>query len=216
MNTILRTFYRFRFRNHTPINQIHKYWGGAPTDNGNTPVAYVEQDGMRQLSQYLINTVYRCSGKSILEIGCNAGRNLHYLFQNGYTNLAAVEINQGAIDFLRANYPELSGVKIYHSSIEDQIKQFRSDEFDIVFTTAVLYYIHYQSEWIFKEMARITGKYLITIENEWAITDWRHFPRNYKKIFTKYGMKQVFEEKLDDIPGLNKYFSGFVARVFTK
>jgi len=76
---------------------------------------------------------------------------------------------------------------------------------------AVLEHIHPDSEWIFEDMARITGLYLITIEAEKA-EHWRLYPRNYKNIFEKYGLKQVEESSCDKESGLGVY----TLRIFKK
>ena len=79
---------------------------------------------------------------------------------------------------------------IHNQAIEDVIKGFKDDAFDVVFTMAILQHIHPKSEWIFSEIVRITKSFLIIREAEGYIS-WRHFPRNYKKIFERLGMKQI-------------------------
>ena len=41
---------------------------------------------------------------SILEVGCNVGRNLNHLHKMGFTNVAGVEINEHAVKRLREEY----------------------------------------------------------------------------------------------------------------
>ena len=119
------------------------------------------------------------------------GRNLNYLFNAGYKKLGGVEISKEAIDLMKKTYPEMAEqIEIWNSPIEDVIVNFKGNSFDLIFTMAVLEHIHPDSKFIFSEMVRITKKYLITIEDEKGIS-WRHFPRNYKKIFEPLGMKQV-------------------------
>ena len=43
----------------------------------------------------------------ILEIGCNAGKNLEFLRRNGYTNLTGIDINKHAFDYMKKVYPSL-------------------------------------------------------------------------------------------------------------
>jgi|GEM_PF-2464290 hypothetical protein len=102
-------------------------------------------------------------------------------------------------------------MKKEYSEMAGQIQIFN---FDLVYTMAVLEHIHDESEFIFSHITRITRKILITIEDEGGIS-WRHFPRNYKKIFENLGMKQIEEInfKKTRVPGIKKEFFG---RVFTK
>ena len=114
----------------------------------------------------------------ILEIGCNVGRNLNYLFLAGFQNLEGIEISGSAVELLSQSYPEMARyTKIYNMPVEEIIKKFRDNEFDVVFTMAVLEHIHIDSECVFPEMMRITKDFLITIEDEYGLF-WRHFPRN--------------------------------------
>jgi SAM-dependent methyltransferase len=102
-----------------------------------------------------------------------------------------IEINKDAVELLKKSYPEMARKIIIHNqAIEDVIKGFKDDAFDVVFTMAILQHIHPKSEWIFSEIVRITKSFLIIREAEGYIS-WRHFPRNYKKIFERLGMKQI-------------------------
>ena len=191
--------------------ELHRYWK-APVDDGNMAKAYLEGE---QRSRYLVSLIreHVQSDAKILEIGCNIGRNLHYLHQSGFHNLNAIEISENAVHLLKENFPEMpQSATIHNSAIEDVIKTFRDSEFDVVYTMAVLEHIHTESEWIFAEMKRIAGKVLITIEDEQGVS-WRHFPRNYQQIFESLGLKQVKHAECVDLEGLGK---GFFARVFVK
>ena len=109
-----------------------------------------------------------------------------------------VEINEKAIILLRENYPKLKDNRHINSgAVEDVIKNYSDEFFDCVFTMAVLMHIHPDSNWIFKEIARITKKYILTVENEEATNVWRIFPRNYKIIFENLGFKQIKEIKCE-------------------
>lgn len=162
-------------------DELHQYWI-KPYEGQNLPQDYIEG---HQRSQFLVELIkkYLNSNAKILEIGCNnVGRNLNYLFNAGYIRLAGVEISEDAIDLMKRVYPEMAKqIKVYCGSVEDIIKDFEDDAFDVVFTMAVLEHIHPDSEFIFPEMVRITRRYLITIEDERTIS-WRHFPRNYRKL----------------------------------
>ena len=124
-----------------------------------------------------------------------------------------MEISEDAINLMKQTYPEMAKqIKIWNNPVEDTIKNFEDVTFDIVFTMAVLEHIHPDSGFIFSEMVRITNKYLITVEDEKA-AGWRHFPRNYKKVFESLGMKQVYQTNCKEIVGLG---SNFWVRIFVK
>lgn len=79
---------------------------------------------------------------------------------------------------------------------------------------AVLIHIHPSSDWIFAEMAN-RGKTLILIEDERGAS-WRHFSRDYCKIFTRLGMNQKSQIHCDTIPELVEEggLKNYVARIF--
>ena len=186
-------------------NEIHFYWKN-PNDGVNSPESYLSKRA-NQRTKSLVNLVkYLPIHKKdkILELGCNVGRNLEALRRANYTNTFGIDINVKAIDLGEKCFPELRG--LYYGSIEEWIIELKDNDFELVFTMAVLEHIHPSSEWIFKEIARIT-KYLITIEDEHS-ESWRHFPRNYKEIFVGLGMAQI---KMTKIKGLS---NAFVGRVF--
>ena len=191
--------------------KLHQYWK-QPWDGSNFPRDYLKGEARSKLLVEIIKKFVK-PDSSIIEIGCNVGRNLNYLFHSGFMKLRGVEISGEAVQLLKESYPEMvSYCKIYNKPVEEIIKEFRDGEFDVVFTMAVLEHIHIDSEWIFPELVRITKDFLITIEDEQGVS-WGRFPRRYKKIFESLGMKQIDEINCDKIDGLGSYF---FARTFKK
>lgn len=193
--------------------ELFDYWS-SPYDGKNMPSEYLKG---RERSIFLLNLVkkYMDEKSKILEIGCNVGRNLNELFSGGFKNLSGIEISKNALETMKTAYPDMAKVvEVYNNPVEDKIKDFDDNAFDVVFTMAVLEHIHTDSEFIFSHMARITKKILITIEDEKGLS-WRHFPRNYKKVFEGLGLKQFEEIGFGNakIPGLTKHF---VCRIFKK
>ena len=194
---IFRNLERRYFVNRTPHKAILDYWS-KPDDKGNSPEEYLPGTSKLgdRLSRFLLEIVgkYAHHNDSFLEIGCNVGRNLDYLYRDGYKKLEAIEISSEAVKLLKQTYPYLAAnATIHNAPVENVIKKFGDGSFDVIFSVAVFYHIHTDSNWIFEEIARISGRYVITIETEYATTDWIHFPRNYKKVFQELNMKQVEE-----------------------
>lgn len=190
---------------HKSLRNTQSYWR-QPDDGHNLPSNYLNAPVAHTRSQYLVKVVNRYADPEarILEPGCNVGRNLNYLFQAGFRNLEGIEISKDAVELLSRSYPEMARhITIYNKSIEEIVSSLEDDAYDIVFTMAVLQHIHTESEWIFPEWVRITKSFLITMENENYIS-WRHFPRNYQKVFEPLGMKQV--EANNDIRLVTRVF----------
>jgi SAM-dependent methyltransferase len=163
---------------------------------------------------------------SILELGCNCGRNLDQLWGAGYHHLHGVEINPKAVRYFDANYGDPLRLlriiqehphghpivfKVLCGSIEsytkDQAESGRT--FDVIFTMAVLFHMHPDSEWCFANIAKLTGKYLILIECETSHVPPRHYRRCYKTIFENLGLRELFHRK-----GFGDLTNKYTLRVF--
>jgi SAM-dependent methyltransferase len=189
--------------------EILAYWRDPGVQN--QPSHYLPNQVNSQRSAFLVKLCQEIRLEprhTILELGCNAGRNLLHLWQAGYQNLYGIEINKAAVQLMRQTFPELSA-RIRIGTIEDLLPV--SPVFHLIFTVAVLVHIHPDSDWIFAEMAKKTRNYLITIEDEVTYKSSRHVARNYQGIFESLGMKQIIFR--ESVPGMNVAYK---ARVFIK
>ena len=193
-----------------PIEEIQAYWRN-PADGVNNPEKYLEGQERSELIVDLVKRFAPAEPK-ILELGCNVGRNLDHLRRAGHTDLTAVEVNANAIEILRNTFPETAEVTDIHvGTIEVAAGTFAEGTFDVVFSLAVLEHLHPASEWVFAKIAKLTKDTLIAVEDERG-RSWRHFPRNYEKIFGDLGMDIVHRGTCDDIPGLGAAFKITVAK----
>jgi len=180
------------------VSNLYSYWRSPTIDptgkKSNQPERYAEKQLLPR-SQFVVDIIKKLANKEskIIELGCSVGRNLNLLMAEGFTNLHGIELNEKAISLMENIYPNLNKIvnNIEVGSIENNINKYPQDYFHIVFTMATLQHIHKDQEIkVFNEIERICGKYLIVIEDEYTISE-RHFARNYNKIFSKLGFKQV-------------------------
>lgn len=183
------------------LEQAHKYWT-RPDDGRNDPNRYVADRLDR--SEFLASKIEAlvCKDDPILEIGCNAGRNVAFLNRLGYSNITAIEISADAIAVMANTYPGLPDrVRIIQGAVENVIQEFSNRQFTLAFSMAVFEHIHSASEWVFPEITRIAST-IVTIEDEYTVSP-RHFPRNYKKVFENAGATQI---AYSDVPPLGPSF----------
>jgi len=193
-----------------PREELWKYWQNPLVEN--QPIAYAYGQRQHQRSKYLVELCERIKIKSehrILEVGCNVGRNLSFLWEAGYKNLTGIEINKNALAMIPYAFPNLKA-ELLCGKIEDVLPDL-GQNYHLVFSMAVLVHIHPDSEAIFGDMVNATRKWLITIEDEQTNKGDRHIARNYKDIFGGLGMELIFEKQV--VPGLSKAYR---ARVFSK
>ena len=194
------------------MRDLQEYWK-SPNDGMNDPELYYHPENWPrsvQLCNIIRKLIPAEEEPSILEIGCNVGRNLIMLYFAQYSNLAAIEISHEAICLMRKTFPASMNFDIKAGAVEERIYDIRDSSFDIVFTMAVLQHLPSESEHVFAELARVCDKYLITIEDE-KHKSWRHFPRRYDTVFADLGMKQV--KVIKKVDGLS---SKFCCRIFRK
>jgi len=189
-------------------NEVQDYWKNPTDPQYNSPQAYLKSKTKNtQILADIVNKYSSDKQIKILELGCNVGRNLNKLYEDGFKSLYAIEINSNAIKLMEESFPEMfSNAKIFEGSIEDRIKECADGEFDLVFSMAVLMHIHKESEWIFEHIARITKKHLVVMEHEKGAAK-KNFPRNYKTVFEKTGLKQIESFELD---------KGYTCRIFSR
>lgn len=179
---------------------LHDFWR-SPAPEGNVPADYLrDEDWIR--SQALVDMIGVPRSASILEIGCNAGRNLAHLHRAGFTNLAGIEISPHAVELLRETFTELADVPVHLGAAEEILPEL--GPFDLVFTMAVLEHIHPASVAVFDHMARI-AKTIIAIEPSSFHVSERQFPHDIKQLFTSRGFKLTSAQPMDHVRGLETY-----------
>jgi SAM-dependent methyltransferase len=208
----LPPFRKLRYiKNKRTREEIHAFWKN-PWQGANRPEDYLEGEGQSKLLVHLVRE-YCDTSQSFLEIGCNVGRNLNHLFLAGFTQLWGIEINNEAVELLKHSFPEMAThLTVTNTSAEEALPGFADKSIDVVYTVAVLEHIHPESESLFAEMVRLAKDTIITIEDE-KMLSWRHFPRDYRKVFEPLGFSQVFELNCVNVDGLD---SNFIARVFKR
>ena len=193
-----------------PKDDLHAFW--RDPDAPNRPEAYVEHAGR---SRFLVEFIRPHVGPepTILEIGCNVGRNLAHLYDAGYTRLTGIEINGNALRLLAETYPEMAkSATLINKPVEEAIRDIPDGSIDLVYTMAVLEHIHPDSEWIFDDIVRVTRGAVVTVEDEHG-TSIRHTPRDYREIFESRGLRQVAHQSIDAEGGFG---TAFEARAFAR
>ena len=187
------------------LQEIHSFWKHPSADN--LPETYLDGDEISAFLNGCIEEYCKNLDKQdkILEIGCNCGRNIFHFQRAGYPNVEGIEINPAAITLYYTSIP--GNAEILEGPAESICPRLGDNSFALVYTVAVLQHIHPDSESLFEDMARISSKYIVIIENEnKKKISWRFWARNYLTIFKKLGMKQLKSIKCTDIKGLNKNY----------
>jgi len=168
-----KTFYDCLYKRSDKI-------AGIPKDDN-----YMYAQVIKELKPYL------CSGKSILDLGCNNG-NLSLYIANHACDVIGIDISDKAIDLARrsAKYHEVSNAKFYSLDFVEQWNA--KPDFDLVFCSHVIE--HVQDEEAFLEKIQVCikpGGALLVL----APTIYSSMYRTYKLFTGKF----AFDEEVGHI-----------------
>ncbi|MBA2678191.1 MAG: class I SAM-dependent methyltransferase [Ktedonobacteraceae bacterium] len=144
-------------------------------------------------SQTIINMLAPVLTKesSILEVGCNLGRNLNHLWQSGYRRLHGMEISEHSVKRLRSLYPSLAQITIDLGPAEVSIQSLATNSMDVVYSVATLEQLHPESRLLFKEIARVAKSYVLAIEPREGHKSHFQYPWDIEKEFTGVGLELI-------------------------
>ncbi len=184
-----RMYYKAGRREIVPRPQLYDFLSQA------RPIGqyYAAAPKWSSRSQTIINILCPVMTKeySILEIGCNIGRNLNHLWQAGYKNLRGMEISEHAVKRLRIEYPCLARIPVDIGPAELSIQKCDNNSVDVIFTMSVLEQLHPDSRCLFKEIARVAGKYVLAIEPRQGKCSHMQYPWDIKNEFTAAGLTYI-------------------------
>ena len=173
-------------REIVPLSQLYEFFSQERPQGQYYPTAPKwsprSQTIIKELSP-LIKKDY-----SILEIGCNIGRNLNHLWRAGYRNLRGMEISEHAVRRLRIEYPCLATTPIDIGPAEQSIRRCGNNSIDLIFTMAVLEHVHLDCRFLFKEIARVAGRYVLAIEARHGKRSHMQYPWDIRREFTAVGL----------------------------
>jgi len=144
--------------------------------------------------KFLAKIISKHKPKSILEIGCNCGPNLYLLAKKfPKVKIVGLDINPLAVQKGTEWFTKegISNVNLVIGKA-DNLQRFKDEEFDVVFTDAVLIYIGPDKiRKVLKEFLRITNKALVL--NEWhapnsnLLGEYKdHWVRNYVALLKNF------------------------------
>jgi len=181
------------------LDQAHDYW--KEPDNTNNAPDYLKPVVRSKYLSGLFRQANIRPTMSILELGCNSGRNLNYFHHLGFNRLQGIDISQQAI-----NCNPLYEVKRNCSclSIEDYYS-LDNAPIDVIFSMAVLMHLHPDSEWVFEKIVEQVHRWLVVVEYEGGQKMDRCWSRDYGNIFNQFGMRILHQEIITGVSGLNNY-----------
>lgn len=124
------------------------------------------EDGVPAPVARLMDLLVSTAPKTVLEFGCNAGRNLAQIAERlPGANMLGIDVNESSIDWGRSRWPHLD---LRHGD-EAALADFADDAFELSFTVSVL--DHFPSlDVIAPELVRVTSGYIVLAEVSTHVT----------------------------------------------
>jgi SAM-dependent methyltransferase len=196
----------------TSTTTAHQYWLD-PTDPWERPHNYVGSFERSAVLRELLDGRVPPSDR-VLEVGCGAGSNLAHLYDHGYRNLVAIDLNPDMVSLFESHYSEaFRATDVRVTPVETAIGDLPSNGVDAVVCVAVLAHLPPTSEFVFDELVRVASDTVVTMENEHTV-DEVFFPRNYADVFESRGCKQVDGVDSETLSGRTELSENCCARVF--
>ena len=173
-------------------SETRKYWSTREKNSPkHSPKQYVEiSDGEKEVFKNILRLRDLNYESKIMDIGCNTGRWLSYLYGLGYRNLIGVEPNPSALAAMKVCFPELSErIELINKSGIEALEEMAENSVDCIYTWGALAVIGPKDNIIFDHIARVSRKHIITFEHEINLTG---FPRDLNEFFAKLGFENIF------------------------
>tara|TARA_Y100000816_G_C25969151_1_gene505730 strand:+ start:215 stop:940 length:726 start_codon:yes stop_codon:yes gene_type:complete len=135
-----------------------------------------------------------CKNKddSILDLGCNSGRHLNYLYNHGYKNLNGVDIMKSALDTFDKAFPNCSKVtNKKHDLFQNFLLNSSNSKYKMVYSVGATIELIHPSFDIIHEMCRVASKYICLLVQE----NSQEYPRFYVHEFKKNNFKLLDFER---------------------
>ena len=184
--------------------QTYKYWRDRKVGDINGPDQFGDTETNKARSRYiqrLLEVANVNKREAIFEVGCNNGRNLAYLRENGYPNVSGLDISPLAVEMAKAR-----GLSVECRPLEAEEKA----QYDVVFSLATMQHIF--DEKLLASIGKMAMRTIVTVEDETGLA-WMQVARNYGEVFTGMGFAQTFTEHAPADSGLPDFY---VARILKR
>ena len=134
-----------------------------------------------------INEVIACTpgvNEPILDLGCNCGRFLNYLYERGYTNLHGVDVSRAAREYMEEVFPKLAKIVHFKCVTFQEYLSFQADlSMETVFSHGATVELVHPSFPLVKHICRICRSSVVLMIHETG----HSYPRFWEWEFNSHG-----------------------------
>ena len=122
---------------------------------------------------------------AILDLGCNVGRHLNFLFEHGYRNLRGVDFSANAIGDMSRRYPGMHAAsRITHASFQDYLAA-SPEPVDLIYTRGATVELVHPSFPLIKHLCATARHFVVMVIRETA----HMYPRFWSYEFARQGFE---------------------------
>lgn len=150
-----------------------------------TTTAFEGMDPASQVQMDEIVSLVPDRNAAILDMGCNVGRHLDYLYRQGYRNLRGVDWSAAAIRDMAQRYPEMRAhSKLTNASFEDFLGG-ATEQVDLVYTRGATFELVHPGFALVHHVCRIARRHVVLVISEAA----HAYPRFWEYEFAREGFE---------------------------
>lgn len=140
---------------------------------------------MDEHSILLMNEVIRRTdntNEKILDLGCNMGRHLNFLYKKNFNNLIGVDISKNAYENFEKYFPDTKKNTSYHvKTFEEFLIHAGDNEYDIIYSHGATVEEVPATFPLIKNLTRVTKKYIILLISEKGHSAQRFWEVEFKR-----------------------------------
>jgi SAM-dependent methyltransferase len=165
--------------------------GGAATrehwEKHPTVTAFEGIDPASQAQMDEIMALVPDRNAAILDLGCNVGRHLDYLYGQGYRNLRGVDWSASAIRDMAVRYPEMHAhSKLVSASFQDFLSG-EPEPADLVYTRGATFELVHPRFALVHHVCRVARRYAVLVISEAG----HAYPRLWEYEFAREGFELI-------------------------
>jgi hypothetical protein len=128
----------------------------------------------------------------VLDLGCNSGRHIEYLYNNGFRNITGVDVMKNALLYFQRRCPNVyKNSHIYHNFFQRFLQNTSAAKFEIVYSVGATIEIVHPSFDVIGEMCRVSRLFVIVLVQE----NKHSYPRFYVSEFKKNNFKLTYSQR---------------------
>lgn len=157
-----------------------EHWEKHPT-----VTAFEGIDPASQAQMDEIMTLVPARDAPILDMGCNVGRHLDYLFGQGYRNLRGVDWSSAAIRDMAGRYPDMhAGSRLTSASFQDFLAS-DPEPVELVYTRGATFELVHPGFPLIRHVCRIAKRHVVLVISEAG----HAYPRFWEYEFAREGFE---------------------------